>query len=297
MTRREGQGFEYTECFVAFIDVLGFSAAVEKSCGDPGLLERLVSATSFAPNMTGATKESRRENPDGTVEIQRWEIQIRSFSDSVVIFMPVETGSIAQVLFLVRYLHDRLLEQKLCMRGAVTIGGMYWDEAWGNLPPMADVPEGSVLFDRHARPPSAITIGPGMIEAYRLENEQADNPRVLLSDSLVDYLKRENVRCLPLGPYQPPDRPMTDFVRQDHDDLHHLDLLHPDVMRRDTEKIVQLQEGQSFTVTWERDECNQASVLALVNELCDTYLGVVQGSDKVRRKYQWLKDYANDPTR
>ena len=292
MTDRQTESIEYTECFVAFIDILGFKCIVKKSVDNPELLSKLTRAMNFMAEPRSGTKVSRRRNAAGKWEEKHWRIQTRAFSDNVAIFMPKETGSISQTLFVVRYLHDRMLELGLSIRGAVTIGGMYWNDAWSNLTEHKDHrddPDG-VLYERGRSQDYPVTLGPGLIEAYTLENECAIYPRILISQSLYEHVEGKGIACSPVGPYNPPDRPLTDFFRTDADDrLHFFDVLHPDIIRSDTERIVHSKTDDGrFSIEWQRDDNTHAKVLEHVDKAIAE--GVTK-PERVRSKYEWLKSY------
>lgn len=283
---------QYTECFVAFIDVLGFGDAVRRSVREPDLLKKLARATNFMADMPSGTKTSRRQNTDGTFTEREWRVQTRAFSDTVVIFMPTETGSISQMLFMVRYLHDRMLELKLCMRGAVTIGGMYWNDAWSLSTKADDTAQCDVLFQRGGQD-FPVTLGPGLIEAYELESKRADVPRILISDSLHQYVLEDQIKAVPFGHYQPPDRLLSDFIRTDADGLRFLDLLNREITRNDTERLErQTAADGKFSIRWERDGSTHHAVMQNVQRLIADSLAKANLPEKVRAKYQWLRTYA-----
>lgn len=287
MTDGNANNIEYTDCYVAFIDLLGFSSIVKKSVRNPRLLTRLTRAMNFLAEPRSGTKVSRRQNQAGEWEERQWRIQTRAFSDTVVIFMPKETGGISQMLFVVRYLHDRMLELGLCMRGAVTIGGMYWNDAWSNPAERADSDD--VLYERGRNQDFPITLGPGLIDAYILESECAIYPRILISRSLFEHVDVEQTTCPPVGPYNPPDRPLCEFFRIDADGLHFFDVLHSDITRSDTERIVRSPSDEGgFSVHWQRDGTTQSKVLEHVDKAIAKGIKL---SDKVRAKYEWLKSY------
>ena len=291
MTQSQSDNIKYTECYVAFIDILGFSGIVEKSVTDSTLLAKLTRAMNFLAEPGSGTKVSRRQNAAGHWEENRWLIQTRAFSDSVAIFMPTETGSISQMLFVVRYLHDRMLELELCMRGAVTSGVMYLNDAWSN-PAEREEQQNDLtngMYERGLNQDFPVTLGPGLIDAYKLEDECAIYPRLLISPSLYEYVEREGVKCPPIGPYNPSDRPLTDFFRTDADGLHFLDVLHPDVMRSDTERIVRstIADGR-FSIELQRDGNTQSTLLEHVDKVIEKGMKL---SDNIREKYEWLKSY------
>lgn len=297
MAKQQEESIEYTNCFIAFIDILGFAEAVRRSVDEPELLKKLARATNFMADMPSGTKTSRRPNADGIVTEREWCVQTRAFSDTVVIFMPTETGSISQMLFMVRYLHDRMLELKLCMRGAVTIGGMYWNDVWSNGQRGRHAHRGDLLYQRGGLD-FPVTLGPGVIEAHHLESNCAIHPRILISDSLHHYITQKQTRCAPFGPHQPPDRLLADFIRTDDDGRRFLDLLHPDITRNDTEQVVRRAvDGGQFTIHWERDRNSHASVMAAATDLIDSWLRQKDCSEKIKAKYEWLKSYAAQSSR
>ena len=295
MTSQHQDGIEYTECFIAYIDILGFKNIVRESLKNPQVLPVLTKALNAMAAVPSGTKESRHQDENGNWIERKWRVQTRAFSDTVVVFMPKETGSISQMLFMVRYLHDRMLELQLCMRGAVTIGGMYWNDVWNATPPNDPANDNDpVLYERGRDQDQLVTLGPGLIEAYALESECAIYPRILVGRKLVDYLEQKHIRCIPLGPYQSPDRSLMDFIRVDADGLHFLDLLHPDITRNDTERIVRTGgNGRPFTIQWERDGNNHRTVMRNVEALISSWMDRSDCSDKIRAKYEWLRTYIN----
>lgn len=294
MARQQIDEMHYTECFVAFIDIIGFEDAVKRSIQEPDLLKKLAQATNFMADMPSGTKTSRCYNVDGTVTDREWCVQTRAFSDTVVIFMPCETGSISQMLFMVRYLHDRMLELKLCFRGAVTIGDMYWNDAWSQGDTPREQHEDDVPYQRGRNQDCPVTLGPGLIEAYRLESECAVYPRVLVSQRLANHVSERQIPCGPFGAYQQPNRSLADFFRIDADGFRFLDLLHPEVVRNDTERIVRVNDDDGrFGIEWERDGNTHHTVLQNVQLLIDESLGCPNCDDKIRAKYEWLRTYAS----
>jgi hypothetical protein len=137
-----------------------------------------------------------------------------------------------------------------------------------------------------------VTLGPGLIEAYRLESDCAIYPRILISDSLHRHVAEAQIGCTPFGPYQPPDRPLIDFIRTDADGLRFLDLLHPEITRNDTEQIVRKSVGDGFSIHWERDGNSHQTVLRNVQTLIDDALAKTNLPEKIRAKYEWLRTYA-----
>ncbi len=295
MIQHEPRHVEYTDCFVAFIDILGFTKLVEESAEDAVLLGTLTHALNAMAELPSGTKETRNLDAQGNMVEGRWSVQTRSFSDCIVVFMPKETGSLSQILFMVRFLHDRMLELGLPLRGAVTLGGMYWHEAWNHVTEHdSGENNNNVPYERGRTQNLPVTVGPGLIEACSLESKCAIYPRILISRKLYEHAREQKLRCSPLGPYTPPDRLLTDFVRRDADGLFFLDLFHPEITRNDTERIVRAGEaGGGFTVRWEYDSSTHNTVITNVKELAAKWLDDDDTPEKIRMKYEWLKSYAN----
>jgi hypothetical protein len=308
----------YRDCYVAFVDLLGFSRFVERSVDDPSALGALAEMLSEAAELPGS-EHSRRPvhyGADGRVTAapeQRWHLQVRSFSDSVALFIPEESHALACLLSSVRYLHDCALRLDLSMRGAVTLGEMYWNEAWStDAEPVRKRDTetgGEVAYERGAPPNAAITLGPGLVQAHELESEVAIYPRVVLSPELMAYLRERAVGTgeVPTGKRHPALHPvplrrptgdgassLLDFIRADRDGVAFLDLLHPDILRADTQRIVRepLSDGQ-VRLRWERDKLTPEDFMAHVRSTIDAW---VQhgGSPKVRAKHSWLANYFNE---
>lgn len=54
MTATKQETVEYTQCYVAFIDILGFSALVKRSETDPSVIRVLVRALNEAASVGGS---------------------------------------------------------------------------------------------------------------------------------------------------------------------------------------------------------------------------------------------------
>jgi hypothetical protein len=266
----------YRECYVAFLDILGFKALLDRSMNDPRVVERLAELTAT----TAGPGSGRKQTSLGPCLMQT-----RAFSDCIVVFTPVDArgeepshpNPLAQLLFLVRYLHDRVLDLGACLRGGVTQGPMYWHPAWSN----------SV---RHAaagtRGSLSLAFGLGLAEAYLLESKKAEQPRVAVSDGLVQLIRGHRIGADPFG-VSGSDR-LDAFLRDDGDGVVYLDLLHPRVTRQ-ADETLSASDGE-FTVEWSWQENVQRRVLEQVDRLVGLQLS---GSppDCVRKKYEWLRHY------
>ena len=291
MSEQHQASIEYKECFVAFIDILGFSAFVKQSTKKKNILPVLTRALNTMAEIPSGTKESRHQNANGEWTEKTWHIQTRAFSDNIVIFMPKEAGSITQILFMVRYLHDRMLELGFCVRGAVTVGNMYWNDAWSHPQAAHNTSESveEICYHR-GRQNFPVTLGSGLINAHKLESEYAVYPRILIGRKLYIYIKKEKLRCLPLGSYYSSEMLLADFIRKDADDrLWFLDVLHPKINRNDTERIVCKRKDGRFSITWHRDGNTYQKVMENVRLILEKNCKLKD--KKIREKYEWLKTY------
>lgn len=147
----------YTERFVAFLDVLGFSELIRRSALDPPeiSLDDIISAL----DIPGPAKEGMLII--GTVgDISKSDHRIKQFSDCIVISTePTEAG----LLYLVHHIEKigfSLLKLGFLCRGGIT--------------------KGQIFHDKN------VVLGPAMIKTYKLEKETAKFPRVILSKEVED---------------------------------------------------------------------------------------------------------------
>lgn len=309
----------YTECYVAFVDFLGWKDAIKKSASSGELLGRMAEVLRHTAELSPSDHSKRNVKYEGlkcvsATDWNNWRTQIRSFSDCVTIFIPTETHALSDVLCMVRYLHDRALELGFCIRGAVTIGGMLWNDAWsGSDKGLTELESAtgseSVLYDRSYPTGAVITMGPALVEAHELESTVACYPRVILSTKLIAYV--EKMRTMPpenaaegihkaaaaafLCAPTPGNRGscLLDFIRTDFDGVPFLDLFHPDILRDDTTRIIQeVGADGSIRTRWERDGGTTGRIMPVARKRIMGWLAA-NLPDKVRIKYLWLANYYN----
>jgi hypothetical protein len=158
---------------IAFIDLLGFSAAVRRHWGrdDNSPLSKLlrIKARALEPS-TMPSAWVKRDRDDGD-DLDFYGIRVKTVSDSIVLCINVPDG---------RNRHDHLshyfsclfellqqlteccqatIDEGFVVRGAIEIGDLYWS--------------------------TTETIGPALIDAYRLEATVANSARVILGPKLA----------------------------------------------------------------------------------------------------------------
>lgn len=310
----------YTECYVAFVDFLGWKDSIKKSASSGELLGRIAEILRHTAELNPTDHSKRNVKCEGlkcvsATDWKMWRTQIRSFSDCVTIFIPTEADALSDVLCKVRFLHDRALELGFCIRGAVTIGEMLWNDAWsgshtGQTRSDSVSAAQSVLYDRSSGSNAIITVGPALVEAHELETTVACYPRVILSTKLIEHVS--HMRTLPpenaaqgihkaaaagfLCAPKPENhgRCLLDFIRTDFDGVPFLDTFHPDILRDDTTRIIQeVGADGSIRTRWERDGGTTGRIMPVARK---RIMGWLAGNlpDKVRIKYLWLANYYNN---
>jgi len=94
----------YEDCYVAFLDILGFRQLVERSTTDSALFRQISGITTLTARPKSGVKQT---------SLGACPMQVRAFSDSIVVFTPTNhpngnaCNPLAQLCFVVRYLHDR----------------------------------------------------------------------------------------------------------------------------------------------------------------------------------------------
>lgn len=273
---------EYQDCYVAFLDVLGFRQLVERSVDHPDLLRQLSGITTLAASPKSGVKQT---------SLGPCPMQVRAFSDSIVVFSPMQHANgnacnpLAQLCFVVRYLHDRILELDACIRGGITIGKMYWHPSW------SDVGSKPKPGSRGTQP---ITFGPGMNAAYDLENQKGSPPRVLVSESIQNFATTQRVQAWPFADH---GTALHQVFRTDPvDGKAHLDLLNARVVRSQGETMHTSSGG--FTVTWETmADGMHGATLDRAKALAQAGVEANAACERVRPKYEWLRDYCIASTR
>lgn len=147
----------YENRAVAFIDILGWGAAVEASVKNSELRKRLHNAVDALGTI--AKKDAEEDIPDYPSQDR-----VSQFSDSVIISVPFTQSN--DLIRLVRQIAGYQLNMILSgfpLRGGITVGPMFH--------------EGPLAF------------GPALNAAYHLENCQAHSPRVLIDSSLTRYIE------------------------------------------------------------------------------------------------------------
>jgi hypothetical protein len=170
---------EWKYGIVAFLDVLGFASFVETDASTPSPqhLERLLSCLS----------EVRESIPPGGLDL-------RSFSDSIILSGVMSLDSVAEIVTAVVKLQRIFARRNVLVRGAIAYGKHFIDQD-------------SVYSE-------------ALVRAYKLERDHARFPRVLLDLDLLDWFIHDT-GCTPELQAQ-----ISQYLLRDRDGhvfLHYLD--------------------------------------------------------------------------
>ncbi|NUU44547.1 hypothetical protein [Tardiphaga robiniae] len=147
-------GAIYTERYVAFIDILGFSDVVRQSTFFPW---RVASLISILEQMA----DPQQYLLDGLL-LEADSFKAQSFSDCIVMSENASPGGLLHLLGALTVTSVKLLAKGIFTRGGIAKGLLHHTD--------------KVVF------------GPAMIEAYRLESTTAKYPRILVDKAThVDY--------------------------------------------------------------------------------------------------------------
>lgn len=233
---------EYRSSVFTFLDILGFRRIVEKHSADEvgALLARLRQAA----------------QPDKRVA-EDLEMSFLTFSDCTVRAVPIEsasnkrhpTGILYFELLNLVHCQYRLLHDGYFLRGSVTIGDICFDE--------------DMVF------------GPALVNAYSLESEFANHPRIVVDPRVFAEFDKEPLLRNEIHDV-PTEREYLDaIVKRDSDGIYFVDYLRGILSEFD-------EEGQEF------------EFLALHKQRVLEQAGGFDALHKVAAKYLWVATYHND---
>ncbi len=254
--------YNLEDCFICYLDVLGVKNLLKEieNGENKKLLEDIIKVIKINSKITKST--SKETSKDGNLDIRSFY-----FSDSFAFIMKKEPRNLPHLFLIVRYLQDRFWEKGFCFRGAITVGKMYFPKKEEN-----------------------VLIGPGLVEAYKLESEIAIYPRIVVDEKLVEYIKNKNIKGSPFLEKQN-DGFLINGIKKDKDGIYFLDLLNRKVLRKIGENIIN--ENKRFSIVWNREsKSNYERIIGEVEEIVEKNINSTD--EKVKQKYEWLKSYVEE---
>lgn len=129
---------------VAFIDILGFSSFISDD------------AQSIEPARLLELRQLL-----ASVKSSAVELDVRAFSDSIIISAPLEVTAVVQLLKTTLDLQSRFVSNGVLVRGGIAFGKHYSDD--------------TLIYSE------------ALIRAYELEKDKARFPRILVASDLLDW--------------------------------------------------------------------------------------------------------------
>ena len=234
----------YEERIVAFVDILGFKNEIERKTINPSSNDENESETERIYDFISLLNKDfvkRNTSDDSTYRVSQ-------FSDSLVISYSVsEKASVFWILMSLLFLHLDAIYHGLLIRGAVTFGKLIHDEEH--------------LFD------------PAMDEAYKMESEIANYPRIIVNPELIEIAANN-----PNSSNSPEHerKYIEGLLEKDFDGL-----LFIDYLKKGCDEIVASEDYFGLP-----DFINKVSEIINSNETSKD-LRIIQ-------KYNWLKNRFND---
>jgi hypothetical protein len=175
----ENKSIKYENYIVAFIDILGFSAKVISSSVDH---EKIIQINKTLSKFNDLRKKSTWSQNNNLMQVEE-DAQKKHlgdyyidqmarcfcFSDSIIITVKadqcIEERASALIAMIAR-LGMELLSEGTLIRGGISFGKMFVDDNRQSIK----------------------SFGPAVVEAYKLEEDQARYPRIVIGQSLIKHL-------------------------------------------------------------------------------------------------------------
>ena len=128
-----------------------------------------------------------------------------------------------------------------------------------------------------------VSLGQGMIDAYKLESEIAIYPRIIVSNNLFNYIKQQKIEAYPFGT----TNTLEELIKKDFDGVYFLDLLNKKILRKKDEKIYN-QKNKFSIFLGNSDDSDYDNIIKKVRQII---MDNLTENIKIKQKYDWLKSY------
>jgi hypothetical protein len=160
----------YEHRIIVYADILGWSNACRDLPQFTFLQKAADEIANYARNFSLPIKQALRNAqgvPPKTTE-QHAVIRFSFFSDNFAVSAPVDHDHVKMIFKIIAFATHELIRVGFLIRGAVTLGGLYHDDA-------------GVIF------------GPALVEAVDIE-KKACYPRIVCGDNLIDFLNKTDYK-------------------------------------------------------------------------------------------------------
>jgi hypothetical protein len=157
------------ECFVAFIDVLGFKDMIEEDNGSGKYLEIVKNAVEKGTRLL----KQRQEDSNHSYRFWYEEFKVKSFSDCFCFSIPLEFNNgekdykqnLVAFYGWIKVFYNELLNQGFLCRGGISQGWHYSDD--------------DIIFSK------------ALIDAYLIESKRATHPIIMIDEKLRIEIKNK----------------------------------------------------------------------------------------------------------
>ena len=181
----------FEERFIAFVDIIGFKEIVKKAKGNDEYQKKISEVLNYIAKI-------KNDNYHGEWAEYGVNSDVAVFSDSIVISYSCnkDYDGLYHLLMDLIYICFTLIQNDIYVRGGITVG--------------------EVIHDQN------ISWGPAFVEAYKLEEENAIYPRIIIDKKAIDRGK-EIYACE--FPHDEGGDDLDDFIILDADGAYYLDYL------------------------------------------------------------------------
>ena len=238
---------DYEECIVTFIDILGFRDLLNKqSAGE--IREILhIFRRHAKPYDDGEPKDSRERRVMS-------QVRMEVVSDAVVRARTIHTDYRDGALF--QEIHDLVFIQSLCLNQGILLRGAL-----------------TIDYIHVGRDLEGPLFGPGLVNAYLMEEREAVHPRIIVDEAVMTRLAQDKALWKEGHSKAQETRYVEHLLKSDEAGLGFVDYL--SAMKTEVEHY-----GEYL------------DFLERHRNLIDQGLGAASRRD-VRRKYVWLRNYHN----
>lgn len=161
---------DYEQRIIVYADILGWSNACRDLPQFPSLQKAANKIADYARQFSLPVKQALGNAQGASPKLteQHAVIQFSFFSDNFAVSAPIGHDHVKMIFKIIAFATHELLRVGFLIRGAVTLGGLYHDDA-------------GVIF------------GPALVEAVAIE-KKACYPRIVCSDSLIEFLGKTDYK-------------------------------------------------------------------------------------------------------